>query len=233
MHYLYCSFHSRGSEPPSQAQDIIYGSDWTGPKDLPHQEPDHPRLVSSRGHAPPSTAQLKMYPLRYIEQPLVKAMASQTPDRDQDISKFEYGPSSLFRDDFSVLSKYSVYIYGCSIMQNQSFTIMVEHVYCYAYTDDEPSRDMLSTVLGPVEQTLSPDDIDPEFLSLYPVSALMEQSVALPILTQLVKLLPVVNNGVYITLGKLVLLISNPNLYLYQTNSPIHKSMHVNLCICV
>ena len=59
-------------------------------------------------------------------------------------------------------------------------------MYCCAHAGDVPSHDMLNAVLGPVEKTLSPDDIDPEFLSLYPISALMEQSVALPIITQLV-----------------------------------------------
>ncbi len=41
---------------------------------------------------------------------------------------------------------------------------------------------MLSAVLGPAVQDNS--DIDTGFLSVYPLSALIEQSLALPILTQ-------------------------------------------------
>lgn len=45
---------------------------------------------------------------------------------------------------------------------------------------------MLDEVFGPVKQILNPEDIDTEFLSIYPISALLEQSTILPILTQLV-----------------------------------------------
>lgn len=49
---------------------------------------------------------------------------------------------------------------------------------------DLPTQDMLSAVLGPSSEDESSHDADIEFLSVYPVSALIEQSLALPILAQ-------------------------------------------------
>ena len=50
--------------------------------------------------------------------------SGEAPNRDEDILKFEYGPSSLFRDDFSVLGKC---VYCCSAMQSQAFISVVEY----------------------------------------------------------------------------------------------------------
>ncbi|XP_064400242.1 uncharacterized protein LOC135346526 isoform X2 [Halichondria panicea] len=141
---------TRGNEPGSTAQDIIYGSDFANVSVSSPliQEPGHPLLVSSRGQAPRSTAQLKMYPLRQAMQERVEKKQDK---RKLKMPTIESGPSLKYTDNFS-------------------------------FNDDPSSRDMLSAVLGPAVQDDS--DIDTGFLSVYPLSALIEQSLALPILTQ-------------------------------------------------
>lgn len=83
----------------------MYGADYNNQKCLPYQEPGHPRLVSSRGQAPTSTIQLKMYPLRYIEQPIPQAVVPTSETQEEKITAFASGPSISYRDEFSFLSK--------------------------------------------------------------------------------------------------------------------------------
>lgn len=110
------SVTTRGNEPGSTAQNIIYGSDFANVSVSSPliQEPGHPLLVSSRGQAPRSTAQLKMYPLRQAMQERVEKKQDK---RKLKMPTIESGPSLKYTDNFSFNGMLYMYIYR-STLQN-------------------------------------------------------------------------------------------------------------------
>ena len=136
---------SRDSEPKSRAQDIFYSANWAnGSSDPLIQEHGHPRLVSSRGHAPPSTAQFKMYPLRYTEQ--VKEEEVVVPDESEhaDCPKIEFSSYMKYRDNFTFLGMYmyrNTFTFTCIIIQAP--------LYCFEklHTVNEPNNTVFLNAL--------------------------------------------------------------------------------------
>ncbi len=110
---------SRGREPSSTAEGIIYSSDWadvattSGPL---IQETGHPLLVSTRGQAPQSTAQIKMYPLRYTEHSKEEVIKREENKQELELPAIEYGPSFKYKDDFSFNGIHNDIIVKCTFV---------------------------------------------------------------------------------------------------------------------
>ncbi len=78
----------------------MYGSDLVSTSRPLIQEPGHPLLISTRGQAPRSTAQLKMYPLRQATQEKEEVVIEKPDKRELNIPTIESGPSIKYTDDF-------------------------------------------------------------------------------------------------------------------------------------
>ena len=148
---------SRGQAPKSTIEQIMYGV----------AEPQ--QFMSTRGHAPPSTIHRLMYPL-LTEVPLPEG-EGQTEHGGPLFETTESGPSSKFQDDFSKLGE--CVFPSCLCVCD-----------CCLCPGELPMRDILSCVLGPLQQDTS--TVDCSFLSLYPLDSLLETCIALPLITQYV-----------------------------------------------
>lgn len=132
------SVYSRASEPKSRAQDIIYSANWANDSSDPLiQEHGHPRLVSSRGHAPPSTAQFKMYPLRYTEQEKEEEVTMPSESEHAEAPKIEFSSYMKYTDNFTLLGMYrNTFTFTCII---NIITTIILHVFKKLHVVYEPS----------------------------------------------------------------------------------------------
>ncbi len=128
---------TRGHEPSSTAEEIIYGSDWAGVPTTGTliQETGHPLLVTTRGKAPQSTAQLKMYPLKYTEQNTEEIESSEKANQSLELSAIEFDTSFKYKDDFSFHGMNFTYVRIRRYIVLIGFTCLyLHHVLAYIHT---------------------------------------------------------------------------------------------------
>ena len=170
---------TRGEATPTVVNEILYPR---GIPSEPVEEEGLPRVVTTRGTAPPSIVQNIMYVhcehgSDMIQDPLHPRLLSTRGRGPTDSAHKLMYPDIKETVDVTVATETErdevIFDFGPSSQFQDHFEVF----------NTTPTGDLLETIVGP--RVVSQDnDVESGFLSLYPLPALLENCIALPLSTQ-------------------------------------------------